>query len=184
MADLSANDVGIQFTDDLAKVANPIAGVTFVFVGNAIENTLYRCISTGPAVWESVVWDAVIPPSGLIYVFSTFFPGKPSGSKMILNHAVTEKRKLRATAPQSKGRAEVAATASTTFTLWKVSGTGSPSSIGTAVFAIAGRLPTYTVSSDVTFDPATNDALQVTAPATPDVTLSDINLSIHTIRIT
>lgn len=54
MADVSASNTGIQFTDDLAKITNPLVGITFAFVTST--NTLYRCTGVGPAVWESVSW--------------------------------------------------------------------------------------------------------------------------------
>lgn len=65
----------------------------------------------------------------------------------------------------SHAGAQVAATASTTFTLYK-----GVTSIGTINFAAAATVGTFTFAADVSF--VAGDLLTVQAPATPDATLA------------
>lgn len=70
------------------------------------------------------------------------------------------------------------ATASTTVTFSKVT-SGTPTSVGTAVFASSGsayETCTPTWSSSVTFNPG--DLITATFPASPDATAANINISI------
>lgn len=68
-------------------------------------------------------------------------------------------------------KAVTAATASTTLTIRK-----NGSSIGTMVFAASGTVATFTVASNVTF--ASGDVLSIIAPATPDTTLANVDITL------
>jgi len=71
-----------------------------------------------------------------------------------------------------QGMAEVAATASATFTLTK-----NGVSFGTATFAAAGTVPTFTVASDTDF--AVGDILRIMPPGTQDATLSGVCITLN-----
>jgi len=71
--------------------------------------------------------------------------------------------------------ADTAATASTVFTIKK-----NGSSIGTATFAAAGTVATFSFTSKVSF--AVGDVLAITGPATNDTTLADIGWTLVGIK--
>jgi len=77
--------------------------------------------------------------------------------------------------PSSQAKSEAAATASSVFTIYKISG-GVPSSIGTITFAPAATSGTFAMASDQIF--AEGDMMEVVAPAVSDATLADISLTI------
>lgn len=72
-----------------------------------------------------------------------------------------------ATLPSSHAGAQVAATAATTFTLYK-----GATSVGTIDFAIGATTATFTFTTTTAFAPG--DLLTVQAPATPDATLAGL----------
>lgn len=104
------------------------------------------------------------------YVAVFMIEGTLVGSEK-LRHKIGLPMKLLATLPDSQIDAGTAAAASTTVTLTKLSG-GTPTTVGTLVWAANGTVPTINVAADVSF--AAGDILRFDAPATADAALADI----------
>jgi hypothetical protein len=93
-----------------------------------------------------------------------------NSQKLIAAYKFATSATLPASLTGSSFVALVAATASTTVTLYK-----NGASIGTLVWAAAGTVPTVTFTTATTF--AIGDYFQVIGPATADATLADIGLT-------
>lgn len=99
---------------------------------------------------------------------STFFPGIPTASAIVLRVPVARAVNFAANFAASQGRASAAATASTTFDVQK-----NGVSIGTIVFAAAASTATFTTAAGAAQSLAAGDVLSIVAPATPDTTLAN-----------
>ncbi len=77
----------------------------------------------------------------------------------------------------SFGLASIAATASTTITV-NIIHSGSTTAIGTIVFAAAGTVPTLATTGGTSQSFVAGDALEWVFPASPDVTLANIAITL------
>ena len=104
------------------------------------------------------------------FSIGTFIAGKPGASEKLIRFKTPKAFTLPVALTGSQFVAEVAATASTTFTITK-NGT----SIGTLAFAASGTVPTITFATATAF--VVGDVLGLNAPATADATLADISFT-------
>lgn len=145
--------------------------------------TYWVDVSTGTIkVWNGSSWDQIAPTavSGGIWIMAPYIKGVITEANMeCLVHIPTEPITIPSTATnKTKAKAKVAATGTTTFTMHKNGG----ASFGTIVWSAAGTLGAVTVASSVSFDPSSNDWLNIIGPATPDATLANIGISVHAER--
>ncbi len=108
----------------------------------------------------------------VVQIFEKHLGTVPSSQKVLL-YVAPQAFTIAATpaTPSSQGYADVAATASTTFDIQK-----NGVSIGSMVFAAAGTVASFTVTSATSF--AAGDRLSVVAPASTDATLADVYFTI------
>jgi hypothetical protein len=98
---------------------------------------------------------------------------KPSANEVILVYRTARALSFAANFTGSVGYANVAPTASTTFTVHtKTTPTGSETQIGTIVFG-TNKSATFTTTSGTAKSMAVGDILIVKAPASPDATLAE-----------
>ena len=98
---------------------------------------------------------------------TAFYPGVPSASAIVTRVPVARDITFPASLTGSIGNATVAATAQTDFDVQKNGAT-----VGTIRFAAASTSATFIAASAITL--AAGDILSVSAPATPDTTLSNV----------
>lgn len=105
--------------------------------------------------------------------FSVYNDGTNSDAQDIYDLVIPDGTTLAlpAGATNSKAVAATAATAETTYTMFKNGG-----SVGTIVFAAAGTTGVFTVATEVSFAPG--DVFEIRNQATADGTLSDISVTI------
>lgn len=106
-----------------------------------------------------------------IYPVAGRSPGAPSASAVLLDIVAISAFTLPINLSGSYGKADTAATGSTTFDIQK-----NGSSIGSMVFAGSGTTATFAFSASVSF--AAGDRLKVIAPASPDATLAGITFTL------
>lgn len=117
------------------------------------------------------------PGGGNIGMEIDFFAAGVPSNSLLLAKTFSRSTVVAASAP-IKCTAVVGATSSTTVTLYHVV-SGSPTSVGTLVFAASGsayQSCTVTFSSTVTF--AAGDSLEASFPSTADATLANISISL------
>jgi hypothetical protein len=105
------------------------------------------------------------------YDFGIFFDGVPASLEDIFRVVCVRNFYLRQNLPVSQGFSRVAATAQTDFDIQKNS-----VSIGTIRWAAAATVATFIFAADVPF--TSGDRLQIIAPATADLTLEDISITL------
>lgn len=105
------------------------------------------------------------------YDLGIYIPDEPTADMICARVAAVRAFTLPASLTGSVASAGTAATASTVFTIHK-----GVSSIGTVTFDASATAGTFSFASSVSF--ASGDVLRITAPATPDATLSDISISL------
>lgn len=105
--------------------------------------------------------------------FSTYNEGANTDAQDIYDLVIPDgfTLKLPQNASDSRAAAAIAATAQTTYTLFKNGG-----SIGTIVFAASGTTGTFTVASEVSF--AAGDIFEIRGPSTADGSLADITVTV------
>lgn len=108
---------------------------------------------------------------GAAYDISQFTTGAPGSSAVVFAYVATRAMTFPINFTASQMVAKTAATASTIFTLKK-----NGSTIGTATFAIAGTVPTFSVVAVTTL--AAGDLLEITAPASADGTLASLRTTL------
>ena len=106
---------------------------------------------------------------------AVFYPGTPIASALVMKVRPGRTITLPINLTGSIADAEVAATALTTFTIKK-----GASTIGTIDFAISATIGTFTFASAQTI--TASDKLTIVAPASPDLTLADIAITIVATR--
>ena len=81
----------------------------------------------------------------------------------------------------SRAESTIAATASTTLTLYKCTAAGfaTCSSVGTIVFAAAGKTGTWTCSSAFTLTGSSSQSFYIQAPSTADTTLANVSVALY-----
>ena len=81
----------------------------------------------------------------------------------------------------SRAEATIAATASTTFTIYKCTAAGftTCSSVGTIVFSAAGRTGAFTCSSGFTLTGSSSQSLYIQGPGTADATLANVGIALY-----
>lgn len=112
---------------------------------------------------------------GVPFDVPTYFIGKPIASQEFLRFMVVRPFTLPINLTGSLGKARVAATASTTFTINQNGG-----SIGTFNFAAAATVATFSFAAAVTF--AVGDIITIASPGVADATLQDIALNLKGTR--
>jgi hypothetical protein len=121
---------------------------------------------------------AAPPGSDKPFDIAMFWPGVPPNSA-IVNIAITRAVSCVAALTGSVGNARVAATASTVVTLKKIVA-GSPTTVGTATFAISGTTATFAAGSPISL--AAGNDIQFAFPASADATLADIAITLQCTR--
>lgn len=107
----------------------------------------------------------------LSYDLATYVVDKPTANEVILRFRAARAFTIAADQTNAQFKAATAATASATFNIAK-NGT----SIGTAVFAAGSTVATINFAAAVSF--AIGDVLSITAPATADATLANIDVTL------
>ena len=105
------------------------------------------------------------------YDLALSITGKPAPSVYVLNFVVVNAFSLPAGLTGSFAKSSTAATANSTFTIYK-----NGSSIGTILFGAGASAGTITFSAQQTFAPG--DLLQITAPSPQDTTLANIAITL------
>lgn len=109
--------------------------------------------------------------TGLPYDQAASTYGKPTAGEVVYRFRIVRSFSLAANLTGSKCIAAVAATASSVFSI-KKNGT----QVATFTFAAAGTIATFSNQSIIAF--STGDLITITAPATADTTLADIDYSL------
>jgi len=102
----------------------------------------------------------------------SFSAGVPGAAAKITGVLFSRREVILAGAAGSRARADVAATASATFTMLK-----NGVSFGTFNFAAAASTATFTAATDTIFD--VGDRLTITAPSPADATLADVFVTLR-----
>jgi hypothetical protein len=105
------------------------------------------------------------------YGIVLFYPGTPDGDELMLLHALTQAVKFSAGLPESKAVSVTAATAETVFSI-KHDGT----QVATCTFAAGQSVGTFTAAAS--FVIPINGKFTITAPSTPDATLTDVSFTV------
>lgn len=108
------------------------------------------------------------------YDVGAFFPDCPQDSELMLLHVFDRNVTFQLHFAQSRAKALVAATASTVIDV-KKNGT----SVGSITFAAAATVGTFLTSPATTVSFLAGDYLELVAPATHDLTLADITVTLH-----
>jgi hypothetical protein len=128
--------------------------------GNFTVNTPTAAAQPVTKAYVDAIYDIGGGSNGLVGV-----------SAYILNFVATRSIQLPSNFTGSYAKAQVAATALTTFTIYKNGG-----SIGTLSFAASAAVGTFSVLASVSFAPG--DVLTIQGPVIPDTTLSDLAVSL------
>jgi hypothetical protein len=107
---------------------------------------------------------------------SVFVAGSPTASQKVYRRRFVRAARLFSDFAGSSGGADVAATGSTVFNVYK-----NATLVGTVTYAAAGTVPTFSTnvgsgSVSVTF--AAGDTVTVIAPASPDATLAGLDFTL------
>jgi hypothetical protein len=133
--------------------------------------------------WQKGPQSGTDPTTGLpIFPVSAYFPASAydiafycpdvfGASEVCLELNVVRAFTLPASLTGSIAKLDVAATATTTFTI-----TRNGSSIGSIAFAAGSQSGTFTFTTAVTF--AAADVIEVVAPASPDVTAAGLSVTL------
>jgi hypothetical protein len=172
--DLSGKDIGICFLEP----AEPEAWKTWWFATASGTSVLTaQSISGGRLyVWNGTTW-ILIGPSVFYSVAAGTISGLPDSSQVVVLHPSPVLIAFPAGLGTSKGKALVAATANTVFSIKK-----NGVEVGTMTFAAAGTQATFAAASSFSFDPASNDYMTVVAPGAIDDTLRDIGFGLLGVR--
>lgn len=107
----------------------------------------------------------------LSYDLATYIVGKPSSNEALLRFRSARTFNIVADQTSGQFKSGTAATSITTFTIKKNSVV-----IGNAVFPAGGTSATITLSASVVVN--VGDMITITAPATVDATLADIDVTL------
>jgi hypothetical protein len=155
-----------------------LSGTTYTHTGLGVADTwTYYLVATnavGGSAAEGPVNGTTLSTSGQIYLPSTFYPSTPPASAILLLHPVAEAITFAANFAGSTFTATASATGSTVFTIAKALA-ASPNTfttIGTATIAASSITCTFASTGGAAQSFAAGDVLKITAPGTPDATLS------------
>jgi hypothetical protein len=109
-----------------------------------------------------------------------FIEGVPTASEFF-RIVLTDNGTFAANFSGSSGLASVAATASTVVTV-NIIHSGTPTTIGTATWAISGTAPTLATTGGLAQNFVAGDVVEFVFPASPDATLANIALSLRAQR--
>lgn len=164
----------------LAGGSGTLTSVGISSTGGTIAVTGSPLTGSGGTINVEVTSVPSVALPALRYSISTYFPGTQTMASQILLQWVAERPfTLLASGgtPTAQGRSKSAATGSTTFTISRTpAGSGTPATLGTAVWAASGTVATVTISSPTSF--AAGDLMTITGPATADATLADISMTL------
>lgn len=152
------------------------------------KNILLGTIASGiPVHSDYATGDNIVPPVGATISdvpyaqkvhshavensICSFFPSKPTASQVIMAFPVTSAMTLPIGATNSLIKSGAAATALSTFTIYK-----NTTNVGTFQFSVAATTATFTVASAVSY--TVGDIFKIVAPGTPDTTLADLYIAI------
>ena len=130
----------------------------FVVAANAAGSSVN---STGTSVTTAAI-------SGIRYDIDSWLYGTQTVASQLVRRFESVRTVTIPTTGHQAG-ADTAATASTTFTLYK-NGT----SVGTVAFAASGTVGTFSIASSFTL--AAGDVFEIKGPATADATLANVNI--------
>jgi hypothetical protein len=105
------------------------------------------------------------------YDIATFFPGVPGNTQTLLRWVAPRAVTIPSGGTNSQCSLGAAATASTTFTIFK-----NGSSVGTIVVSAAGTTGAFTIGSTISL--AAADVLTIVGPGTADATAADIAITL------
>jgi hypothetical protein len=190
--DSSLNPFPMTLSESVAEAVSPSGQGIFVIGGNAaacattITNPVIGgtwCFSAGPpaniSIYTSMGFEPYIP-SNQPADFGYDFIGTPTSSttiKYVILRTFTVPANFAASgnAAASLCSASVAATGSAVFNIQHNGLT-----VATATFAPSSTVCTF--STQASFSLIAGDTLSVVAPTSPDATLSDISITLGTIR--
>lgn len=127
---------------------------------------------------QTMSGDATLDAAGVLtlsvkpFDVYAFYPGVPAANALVLKMIAGRAASIPDDFAGSYADAEVAATASTVFTVKK-----NGASVGTITFAIGATTGAF-VTTGGTVALAAGDKLTIHAPATPDATLADISVTL------
>jgi hypothetical protein len=107
---------------------------------------------------------------------TAFQLAKPTASQIITSRIPGGIWSIPVGITEGTASSDVAATASTTFNITKVTATGTSTTIGTIVFAAAGKSGTVSITTAAVG--AATDKIRIIAPATADSTLASIDFCV------
>ena len=123
-------------------------------------------------VFDGAVWNDV---SSKNFTLSLFSSGTMLADEVLFVYVATGALLIPAGATGSAATSEVAATASTTLSVFKIA-SGVTTTVGTVEFAAGAAVGTFTVASNISL--AAGDRIGIKAPAVADVTLADVSISL------
>jgi hypothetical protein len=168
--ELTASDIKTILALAVADIsgAAPLASPTFT--GTPAAPTAGAGTNTTQLATTAFVQAAVAASSGAPFDIGLYIEGVMTNSENVLRYVFNRAVTLPASLTGSHASANTASTGTVSFTL-KNNG----SSIGSITFT-ASATGTFTFASPVTF--AAGDILTITAPATADATLADVNINL------
>jgi hypothetical protein len=116
--------------------------------------------------------DSKVPSANLptrSFIISPTYGGKPLAGQYVVIHPAVVPFTIAANAAGSRFIARAAATGSSVFSMKK-----NTVEFGTITFAAGGTVATFSAFAQQSFDPASNDVFEITAPAVQDATLANI----------
>lgn len=140
-------------------------GAWSVGTGGAATGTAGQVLTSAGSA-APPAWGAPVVP----FDFATFVSGSPTANQFVFSFVAVRAFTTVASFTGSRAAASVAATASTTFGINK-----NGVQFGTIVFAAAATTATFTGTSTAF---AAGDVLTIIAPATPDVTLANVAITL------
>lgn len=119
-------------------------------------------------------WVEVVSSSATVivgYDVATSVFGKPTDGEVVMRFRACRAYTLQSDQTNGQAKSSVAATASSVFTVAK-----NGVAVGTITFAASGTVGTIAIASNISF--AIGDVLTITAPATADLTLADVDFTL------